>query len=359
MSLRPRARIHLSHIADNWRSLKNIQKSGLVAAVVKADAYGHGLGPVAETLHEAGCDHFFTAHCFEAQLVREKLGPHAEIYCLNGPAPDEQAIYRDAALTPVINSAEQYQTLCTWLTQNGKLPRNYALHFDTGMNRLGLEPQDAAKLAEATASHPPKLIMSHLACAEDTGSDMNAHQMSAVQAVSGHFPGLPVSLANSAGLWLDPDYKQALSRPGLALYGGGHAPEGIRLKPGLTLEAPILQIRKVRRGETVGYGASWTAPADRWMATVAIGYGDGLPRSLSNRGFVSLGGQRCAIRGRVSMDLITIEIDQPSHLARPGIYVQVIGQEAPLEEQAARAGTLGYELITGLTPRVTRIYENL
>jgi len=357
MSLRPRAHIHLANIADNWRTLRAAQVSGVTGAVLKADAYGHGLPYVADALHDAGCDHFFLAHSHEAEITRATLGSHPNIYVLNGPSPDEEALYRENALIPVINSSFQFRTMADWLVDGVNMPRGFALHFDTGMNRLGLPAKDARELAEASHAQAPILIMSHLACSEDADALMNAHQTEALSAISNEFPGVPISLCNSGGVWLGAEYHHTLTRPGIAIYGGGHPPEGLILKPGLTLEAPILQVRQIETGETVGYGGTWRAKEPTLIATLAIGYGDGFPRSASNRGFASLGGKRCAILGRVSMDLITIDVTQVADLARPGVYAQLIGPDAPLEE-AALAGTIGYELTTGLTPRVKRIYEN-
>ncbi|MEL7109415.1 MAG: alanine racemase [Pseudomonadota bacterium] len=357
MSLRPRAHIHLANIAENWRTLQASQTVGVTGAVIKADAYGHGLAQVAETLHDAGCDHFFVAHSFEAEATRAVLGSHPNIYVLNGPPPDEEALYRENALIPVINSAFQFRTMVDWLVDGVKMPRGYVLHFDTGMNRLGLPPKDAADIADASQAQAPSLIMSHLACAEDANAAMNAHQAQSLEMITRSFPGIPLSLSNSGGVWLGEAYQHALTRPGIALYGGGSAPDGIELLPGMTLSAPILQVSEVEAGETVGYNATWRAEARTLVATLAIGYGDGLPRAASNKGFATLGEHRCPILGRVSMDLITIDVTNASDLARPGVYAQLIGPDAPLEEQAALAGTIGYELTTGLTPRVKRIYE--
>ena len=357
MSLRPRAHIHLANIADNWRTVRAAQVGGVTGAVIKADAYGHGLPHVAQALHDAGCDHFFVAHSFEAEATRATLGSHPNIYVLNGPTPDEEALYRENALIPVINSSFQFRTMADWLVDGVKMPRGFALHFDSGMNRLGLPLEDVDQLVEATQALDPVLIMSHLACAEDEKTAMNEHQATTFQKLSERFPGVPLSLANSDGVWLGADYHHSLTRPGIALYGGGHPPEGLVLKPGLTLEAPILQVRQIAAGETVGYGATWRAAQATLTATIAIGYGDGVPRSASNKGFVVLGGKRCPILGRVSMDLLTIDVTDVADLARPGVYAQLIGADAPLEEQAALAGTIGYELTTGLTPRVKRIYE--
>ena len=358
MSLRPRAHIHLANIVANWRTVKSAQVTGVTGAAIKADAYGHGLPQVAEALHDAGCDHFFVAHGHEAEVTRATLGSHPNIYVLNGPSPDEEALYRENALIPVINSSFQFRTMADWLVDGVKMPRGFVLHFDTGMNRLGLPPQDAHELAEASQGQDPALIMSHLACAEDEDALLSAQQNDALMAISEAFPNAPLSLSNSGGVWRSPDYHHALSRPGIALYGGGHPPPGLILRPGLTLEAPILQVRQIEAGDTVGYGATWRATEPTLVGTLAIGYGDGFPRAASSSGFASLGGKRCPILGRVSMDLITIDVTSAADLARPGVYAQLIGPDAPLEEQAALAGTIGYELTTGLTPRVKRIYES-
>lgn len=358
MSLRPRARIHLSNIAENWRTLNALKTSGATGGVIKADAYGHGLKEVAEALHDAGCDHFFVAHGFEGEVARRALGPNPVIYVLNGPSPYEEAIYRKWALTPVINSDLQFQSLVTWVQTGGKLAKGYALQFDTGMNRLGIPAADAVTLAEAVRGMEPSLILSHLACSEDADNAMNDMQAQQFAGICEAFGGIPSSLANSGGVFLGEGFSHALSRPGIALYGGGHPSEGVTLKPGLTLEAPIVQIRTMEAGETVGYGATYKTDQPRLLATVALGYGDGFPRSSSNKGFATLEGERCPIVGRVSMDLITIDVTSVPKLARPGVFAQFIGADAPLEEQAALAGTIGYELTTGLLPRVTRTYES-
>ena len=358
MSLRPRAHIHLSNIADNWRTLQAAQTSGVTGAVIKADAYGHGLPQVAEALHDAGCDHFFVAHSYEAEITRATLGSHPNIYVLNGPSPDEEALYRENALIPVINSSFQFRSMADWLVDGVKMPRGFVLHFDTGMNRLGLPAKDAQEIAEASAAQAPVLIMSHLISSEDAADATNAHQAELLATIAETFPDAPLSLSNSGGVWLGAAYHHALSRPGIALYGGGSVPEGLKLKPGMTLEAPILQVRQIEPGDTVGYNATWRATEPTLIATLAIGYGDGFPRSASNKGFVSLGGKRCPILGRVSMDLITIDVTNAADLARPGVYGQLIGSDAPLEEQAALLGTIGYELTTGLTPRVKRLYQS-
>jgi alanine racemase len=357
MSLRPRARIHLQNIVHNWRTLADKQSMGVTGAVIKADAYGHGLTRVAEALHDAGCDHFFVAHVFEGELARRTMGSHPNIYVLNGPSPDEEAIYRESALTPIINSVFQFEVLADWMLHGPKLKRGYVLKFDTGMNRLGLAPSDAPQIAEAIKGRPPAFIMSHLVSAEDEASLLNAQQADLLDTLAAHFPDIPLSLANSGGVWLGARYHYTITRPGYGLYGGGRSDGS--LKPAMTLEAPILQVAIIAEGDTAGYGATWRAPQRTLRATLALGYGDGFPRSASNRGFAVLGGVRCPIIGRISMDLMTIDVSNvtAAALARPGVYAQLLGPDAPLDEQAALAGTIGYELTTGLTPRVTRIYD--
>ncbi len=356
MSLRPHARIHLDHIVGNWHSLRAVHPARQAAAVVKADAYGHGLAQVSEALHDGGCQHFFVAHSFEGEDVRRAIGPHAVIYVLNGPEISEQRLYRHAALTPVVNTDQQFQTVVAWIGSGGALPRGYALKFDTGMNRLGLPWADAASLRDAVDSLPPCLILSHLACSGQADADMNRLQLDRFSEVVRHFPGIPASLPATDGIALGVDYQTQLARPGIGLYGGGVAPRGVTLRPGLTLEAPILQTRRVPAGETVGYGATVRLSRDTVIATVALGYADGFPRSASNSGYASLGGVACPILGRVSMDLITLDVSAAPDLAQPGVFAQFLGPEVPLEDQAKRAGTIGYELTAGLTPRVKRLY---
>jgi alanine racemase len=357
MTLRPRARIHLDHIVDNWRRFCAMRPRRETAAVVKADAYGHGLPKVSEALYDAGCQHFFVAYSFEGLAVRQAVGPHAVIYVLNGPDAYDDVIFRDAALTPVINSDQQFQILVSWIQAGGALPRGYALHFDTGMNRLGLPCSDAGSISEAAAQLPPALIMSHLACADQPEAGLNTTQLDRFHDVSALFPNVPTSLEASDGLFLDERFQSHLARPGICLYGGGRPPSHLSLQAGMTLEAPILQVRACRAHETIGYGASHKLATDTLVATVALGYADGFPRSASKAGYAMIDGVSCPILGRVSMDLITLNVSAVPHLARPGHFAQFFGTDLPLEDQAERAGTIGYELTAGLTARVRREYD--
>lgn len=353
MSLRPRARIHLSNIVSNWRRINDMSGYDGAGAVVKANAYGHGASKVSSALAKAGCRHFFVAYGFEGGEVRRAVGLDSHIYVFNGLQAVSQEEIRTSSLIPVLNNLND---IGEWKAGDQASP--FALHFDTGMNRLGIPLADVGAVIEILSGATPSLIMTHFACADEPASEMNREQIEAFRTVVATFPGAPVSVSNSAGLWLEPDMRPGLTRPGIALYGGGNSPlRPGNLLPGMTLEAPILQVQQVPAGKSVGYGASYRASAARTIATVGIGYGDGLLRSASNSGFACLGGVRCPLVGRVSMDLVTVDVTAVEPLAKPGAWVELLGAQTDLEEQARAAGTLGYELVTGLGTRVERIYE--
>lgn len=354
MSLRPRARVHLSNIVSNWRLYDRLSGPGGAGAVVKANAYGHGAAEVSCALAGAGCRHFFVAYAFEGVGVRRAVGPGPVIFVFNGIAEDEAVICREAKLIPVLNNLE---AIAAWQAGAPDLP--FALHIDTGMNRLGLRLEQMAEAKQMLAGRDPVLLISHFACGDDPTADKNAAQSHAFAEAAALFPGVAISLANTAGHGLGTEMRRGLTRPGIGLYGGGAGPtrpEG--LLPGMTLEAPILQVATARAGETVGYGATARLEKDTLLATVALGYGDGFLRSASNSGFGYLGETCCPILGRVSMDLITLDVSAAAPLAKPGAWVELIGAKADLERQADAAGTLGYELTTGLGARVERIYED-
>ena len=353
MSLSPRARIHLDHITANWRTIAACTPGSEPGAVVKANAYGHGAGRVARALRDAGCRTFFVAYVEEGLALREAVGADPDIFVFNGAGRDDRAAVGAARLVPVINSLP---ALSEWLAGEEQAP--YAVHIDTGMNRLGIRPDDVPALVEAARRAPPVHVMSHLVDSDQPDHPLNARQCEQFAGLSAPFEGARKSLANTGGCYLGGAYGMDVTRPGIGLYGGGPVPPAhVTLLPGMTLEAPILTVQHVQAGEAAGYGAEWTFDTPRRLATVALGYGDGFPRSASNRGYASLGGHRCPIVGRVSMDLITIDVTTAGPLAKPGAFAQFIGPEVPLEDQAKRAGTVGYELVTGLGHRVRRIYE--
>ena len=342
MTGRPTALIDLSALRANWRALA--RTGAETGAVVKADAYGHGAAPVGRTLVSEGCRSFFVAHVEEGTVLRAAIGPDADIYVLNGPEPDTIAAIQADRLIPIANSSSQL-TLCL----SAGLSR-YAVKFDTGMNRLGLPLQSLGEVSDRLRPSPPTLILSHLACADEPDHPLNLLQLQRFQQIMQAFPRIRSSLCNSAGLFLGPDYVFDLSRPGIALYGGG----GHRLSPVMSLSARVIDVFDGAAGSTIGYGA--TAQLDRLhrLATLAIGYGDGFLRTLTGRGQAFVGGRACRIMGRVSMDLITIDVTGLD--VAPGDTAELFGPNLDLEAQAARAGSVGYELVTGLTPRVQRRY---
>ena len=352
MSRLPRAYIHLNNIAENWRTLDRLHPGASTAAVVKADAYGLGAPRVARALAGAGCDTFFVAYTEEAIAVRRALGPAlGRIFVLNGPAASELRTYKDARLTAVLSGPEHVEL---WRQARG-LP--CALHFDTGMNRLGLKPDILETSGEALRKLAPVLVMSHLACADEPDHALNAAQLRAFDPITSAFPDTPASLCNSTGCYLGKAYAHDLTRPGIALYGGSVPPQKVKLRHAVTLQAEILSVFKAKAGETVGYGATFTVPEDMTLATVGLGYADGMLRAASNKLTGWVDGVPCPVVGRISMDLITLDVSKAQRAAKAGTRVEFLGSHAKLEEQAARAGTLGYELLTGLGSRVERVYQ--
>lgn len=361
--------IDLGAITANWRRLRDLHPGADCAAVVKADAYGLGAARVAPALARAGCRRFFVAHAEEALSLRRAL-PDSAIFVLHGVPAGAEADLLAAELVPVLSTPEQ---VARWAAEaqrrNVRLPA--ALQVDTGINRLGLQPGEFAALTESAASLAPfdlQFLMSHLACADMPDDPLNAEQLRRFQLARARLPGIAASLANSAGCFLGPDYRCDILRPGIALFGGNpvdprhpelHTRAGMR--PVVRLEGRILQIRDIDRHEAVGYGATYRVEKPARIATVAVGYADGFLRALSNNGQAAIavgsGHVRVPIAGRVSMDMITLDISALSAGdCRPGQAVTLLGGPIDLDAQAAAAGTISYELLTGLGPRYARTY---
>ena len=346
---RPVLSVDLRAIAENFRLISKAVAPAEVAAVVKADAYGLGARAVARALAAAGCKAFFVAHVEEGVELRQDL-PNATLFVLHGFMPGQASQFTASKLSPVISSLVQLEA---WL--GAGIPIPYALHVDTGMSRLGL---GANEVQAAASFATPTLLMSHLACADDAADGHNRAQMEAFKAIARRFPNAWTSLAASGGCFLGTDYTCDLVRPGIALYGGNPRKSGENPMRGVvTLTAPILQVRSIDRGDTVGYGATYVASGPRRLAVAALGYADGLMRTLSNRGHGVIGGIRCPIVGRVSMDLVTLDVSEcAAALVQPGAPVEFIGPNQPVDELARAAGTLPYEILTRLGPRIIRHY---
>ena len=348
--------IDLAAIAENWRLLAARAAPGAVAGVVKANAYGLGADRVAPALHAAGCRHFFVAHLAEGIVLRETLGPGPMIAVLNGFAPGADG---DAALVPVLNSLGDVHSHAAAGRSAGQA-RRALLHLDTGMARLGLDAAEQARLAadhSLLAGLDLLYVMTHLACADEPEHPLNAEQAARFARASASLPKLKRSFANSSGLFLGSDYASDLARPGCALYGINPttgAPNPMRQV--LRLEAPVLQIRDIPAGASVGYGASFVAARPSRIATIAVGYADGYLRSLSGQGEAAYLGLILPMVGRVSMDLITLDVTDAPGLV-PGDTVTLIGGAAPSpDDLAARAGTIGYEILTSFGARYRRAY---
>lgn len=352
--------IDLDALVRNYRALRERLGGVHAAAVVKADAYGLGAERAAPALYDAGCRDFFVAHLGEALALRPVLGDDARLLVLNGLLPGAEGLCADAGIVPVLNSLEQAVSWVSAARERGReLPA--VLQFDTGMSRLGLSGDEARALAAdpaLLAGVRVAYLMSHLACADEPENPQNADQLGVLHRFAALFPEVPLCFANSGGIFLGADYHGALARPGIALYGGapaGGSPNPV--EPVVRLDVRVIQTRTVPAGARVGYGGTHVAAGETRLATIAAGYADGLFRHLGNRGAVYFGGVRLPIAGRVSMDSITIDISAlPPETLRPGSLVEVIGPHQTLEDIAAAAGTISYEILTSLGRRYHRDY---
>ncbi|HXQ32113.1 MAG TPA: alanine racemase [Steroidobacteraceae bacterium] len=347
-----RLTIELGALADNYRTLVRVAAPSEVAAVVKADAYGLGLGPVAERLAALGCRSFFVTTVDEGVRLRHLL-PECRVFVLHG-AGSAIADCREARLTPVLNTLGDARE---WAAYGAGAPA--AIQVDTGITRAGLDARDVARLA----ADPPllaalrlELLLTQLACADDPSHPLNAEQVARFAALRARLPAVPTSIGNSAGTLLGPEFRGDVVRPGIALYGGRPFLTGQNpMRPVVRLEARVLQVRDIAEDAWVGYGATWHARAPARIATVGAGYADGYPRALGGRGFAFAAGRRLPVVGRVSMDLTTIDVTElAADALRTGDYVDLLGGGVPLEEAATLAGTISYELLTGLAPRLAR-----
>ncbi|GLQ10070.1 alanine racemase [Devosia yakushimensis] len=347
--------IDLGALARNWRALDRVSAGALTAAVVKADAYGTGITMASKALHAAGARFFFTATPDEGMAVRAAV-PDAHIFVLNGLYPGAANLYVRQNLMPVISSMAMLEEwLAKCVERNEAYPS--AFHFDTGMNRLGFRLNEASVVRQQieTLGYAPQMVMSHLACADVPNHEKNRTQLALFSSLLNQFPGIPASLANSAGLMTGRDYHFQMVRPGIALYGG-RAVNGRKnpMAAVATLHVPILQVVEARTGESVGYGATYSLSRNSKLAIIAHGYADGFLRSLSGTnsrpgGKVAIRGKVCPVIGRISMDISIVDITElGSDLPSPGEGAEVLGNLIGADDQADAAGTIGYEILTSL-----------
>lgn len=333
--------IDLGALAANWRALDRLN-AGETAAVVKADAYGLGVARAGRTVAEAGARTFFVAVAEEGGALRSALGPGPEICVFSGHMSGDADMIRDLDLVPMLNSVEQ-------LTRHVEaLPGHaFGIQLDTGMNRLGMEPAEWAAVRAIALEAGPRLVMSHLACADEPDHEMNPRQLAAFREMTDGVDA-PRSLAATGGILLGPDYQFDLARPGIGLYGGLPFAEA---RPVVRLSLPVIQLREVAAGETVGYGNSWHAEAPARIATVSAGYADGIIRAMGNRATLWHGDTPCPLRGRVSMDLLTADV---SALGETPKALDLLCDRQTVDDVAAAAGTIGYEILTALGDRYHR-----
>jgi len=356
--------IDLAAIEANWKKLAGMTIPVECAAVIKGDAYGCGLDPVTRKLSKAGCRTFFVADVTEGRQARA-IAPDATIYVLNGLMPGSAQAFARDNLRPVISSTTE---LAEWdafvATKNWR--GGAALHVDTGMNRLGITVDEAVAIAPRILSekHGFLLLMSHLACAETPDHPLNDKQIRLFREIRIMYRGVSSSLANSSGIFLGGTLYCDLVRPGIALFGSNPTPgKPNPMRPVVELEGRIIQVRTISKGETVGYGATFSASRASRIAVVAVGYADGLLRSAAaakgkQACEVIVAGKRCPIAGRISMDLTAVDVtDLAEGIARRGDFATLIGDGMSVDDLAAGMGTIGYEVLTHLGRRYHRVYK--
>lgn len=363
--------VDLRPLRSNYRALSRVVGPARVAGMVKADAYGLGIAEVVPALAAEGCDTFFVATADEGIAAR-RAAADARIFVLNGLFSEEAAaVFTAHRLTPVLSGATD---IALWERHCARhdVDRSCAIQVDTGLNRLGLTVQQALAFAAdnaLTRAVEPVLVMSHLACGDEREHPLNRRQAEAFSAVRAAFPGVPASLANSSGLLLGREFHLDLVRPGIAVYGGAPS-SGVTMKTVVTAEARVLQVRRAQGGETVSYGATQVLERDTLVAIAAAGYADGLPRSASGSGVPlrdvlpggcgSIRGRRVPILGRVTMDLTMFDVtDLGADAVVAGDFIQLFGADLPVDEAARSAGTIAYELLTGLSRRFTRFHVGM
>jgi alanine racemase len=356
--------IDLAAIEANWKLLSGTTVPVECAAVVKGDAYGCGLEPVTRKLAKAGCRTFFVADLAEGRRVRE-IAPEAVIYVLNGVIPGSALGFAESNLRPVISSTTELAEWDAFVATKG-WRGGAALHVDTGMNRLGVTIDEAVAIAPRiqAANHGFTLLISHLACADTPDHPMNDRQVRLFREIRIMYRGVPSSLANSSGIFLGGTLYCDMVRPGVALYGANPTPTKKNpMRPVVGLRARIIQVRTINKGDSVGYGATFTASRPSRIAVMAVGYADGILRSAAAAkgkptAEVVIAGKRCPVVGRVSMDLLTADVsDLPEGTVRRGDLATLIGDGLGVDDLASAMGTIGYEVLARLGSRFEREYK--
>ena len=348
-------RVDLGAIRDNYRTLCHLSHPAECAPVLKADAYGVGVEHVAPVLFNAGARTFFVAYFSEAMKLDAVFDPSAKvrIYVLEGTEPGAEHLYSQARIFPVINTLQQLDGWQAYRTQSG-LDKTCAVHVDTGMNRLGISPSELMSRAPLADGSAIDLVLSHLGSADTPDSHHNADQLVKLQGIIPELTSVRISFCNSSGMFLDERYRFDMTRPGIALYGGNPAPwTDNPMRPVITLEAQLRQVKSIDAGETVGYGADFVSQSPMTLGTLALGYADGYPRSLAGSGaFATFRDRKAPLVGRISMDFCVVDLsDFDDDMPVTGDYLQLIGPEYTLDQLAECAGTISHEILTGLGKR--------
>jgi alanine racemase len=340
------ATIDLNAIRQNWQKLRSISSND-AAAVVKANAYGLGLSQVTKALYAEGARIFFVATVEEGAELRSILGKKPDIYVFSGHMVGDTELIKNYNLIPLINSIEQ-------LSRHSKLLREkkFGVQLDTGMNRLGMEPMEWESVKELALSLNPVLIMSHLACADDPNHKMNSKQLDIFLTLTNKI-NINKSLAATGGILLGPEYHFDLTRPGIGIYGCSPMQDCL---PVLKIDIPVIQIRNIESGETVGYGNTWTSPCKKKIATISAGYADGLFRAIGKKAKLYFEEISCPIVGRISMDLIGVDI---TSLKVDPVRLELINSQQTVDNIAEGAETIGYEFLTSLGNRYSRNYTGV
>ncbi len=356
-----RLTVDLAALVENWRRLAALGPDAECSAVVKADAYGLGLSPVASALAAAGCRTFFVANAAEGVALRG-IAPQAVIYVLDGLVPGAAEPLLAARLRPVLASLAEIDAFAALGRAHGR-KLEAGVQIDTGMNRLGLAPAQAAEAARRAQEIETTLVMSHLVCAQWPEHPTTLRQIADFAELRRLFPKAPASLCNSSGVYLPGRPHFEILRPGYALYGGNPTPAAANpMRPVARLEAKVVSIREIGRGESIGYDATWTSSRPTRVATLGVGYADGVPVSASPRdgkkgAEAMVAGRPCPFIGRVSMDFVVLDVtDLPQDAVRIGDMVELLGEAIEIDALAARAGTIGYEILTRFGPRYERRY---
>ena len=337
--------IDLTALKNNWTRLDAKSAPQVeTAAVVKANGYGLEAGKVSKALFDAGARRFFVAAAEEAAAVRKAIGPAPKICVFSGHMAGDTDLIRDLDLIPMLNSGEQVRRHFNALPM-----QNFGIQLDTGMNRLGMEAPEWDSLRADLLAKGPDMIMSHLACADDPAHAMNAQQLAEFRRMTNGL-GVPLSLSATGGILMGSDYHFDITRPGIGMYGGFPFEEA---EPVVQVTIPVIQIRDVAVGETVGYSNTWTAQRPSRIATVAGGYADGIQRILGANTSLYAENIACPIVGRISMDMIGVDV---TDLTDVPDALDLLNAAQTVDTLADNAGTIGYEILTSLGVRYTRTY---